>query len=284
MKVSFEITACINLPTQVILGSYIHPQVNTIQILQTEINKWRAKYKVVISLPASENNERVADISEEVRNRLVAIFTVASRVDVSATDELLIESQDSSVAINRRGDRRDLQKLATPMRVTFLDARIANCSELEWNALKRLKQAFLSTSFADKFEAFAGTIDVLGKNDFPQFSRQVQKRMSAYLEQRLCVAHDVAQRIVNARHNKIHENAIDQTLKSDFYALIHQVADNLCARFYLPIKVNAISRIFTDEFQVVHAPEKRQPSTSKVGRNEPCPCKSGKKFKKCCGA
>jgi len=21
----------------------------------------------------------------------------------------------------------------------------------------------------------------------------------------------------------------------------------------------------------------------KVGRNEPCPCKSGKKFKKCCG-
>ncbi len=28
-----------------------------------------------------------------------------------------------------------------------------------------------------------------------------------------------------------------------------------------------------------------QPSVSrKVGRNEPCPCGSGKKFKKCCGA
>ncbi|MGB5261359.1 MAG: SEC-C metal-binding domain-containing protein, partial [Gammaproteobacteria bacterium] len=24
--------------------------------------------------------------------------------------------------------------------------------------------------------------------------------------------------------------------------------------------------------------------TRKVGRNEPCPCGSGKKFKKCCGA
>ena len=24
-------------------------------------------------------------------------------------------------------------------------------------------------------------------------------------------------------------------------------------------------------------------STSKVGRNEPCPCGSGKKYKKCCG-
>ncbi len=24
-------------------------------------------------------------------------------------------------------------------------------------------------------------------------------------------------------------------------------------------------------------------TTSKVGRNEPCPCGSGKKYKKCCG-
>jgi uncharacterized protein YecA (UPF0149 family) len=25
-------------------------------------------------------------------------------------------------------------------------------------------------------------------------------------------------------------------------------------------------------------------TTPKIGRNEPCPCGSGKKFKKCCGA
>jgi preprotein translocase subunit SecA len=34
-------------------------------------------------------------------------------------------------------------------------------------------------------------------------------------------------------------------------------------------------------------PPKRQPvrrSTPKVGRNEPCPCGSGKKYKKCCGS
>lgn len=29
------------------------------------------------------------------------------------------------------------------------------------------------------------------------------------------------------------------------------------------------------------APAKRL--SSKVGRNDPCPCESGKKFKKCCG-
>ena len=34
------------------------------------------------------------------------------------------------------------------------------------------------------------------------------------------------------------------------------------------------------------APEKKKPqkrSARKVGRNAPCPCGSGKKFKKCCG-
>ncbi len=30
------------------------------------------------------------------------------------------------------------------------------------------------------------------------------------------------------------------------------------------------------------APEQERTST-KVGRNDPCPCGSGKKFKKCCG-
>jgi uncharacterized protein len=28
----------------------------------------------------------------------------------------------------------------------------------------------------------------------------------------------------------------------------------------------------------------RRRSAAKIGRNEPCPCGSGKKFKKCCGA
>jgi SWIM/SEC-C metal-binding protein len=31
-------------------------------------------------------------------------------------------------------------------------------------------------------------------------------------------------------------------------------------------------------------PTKPVQSTKKVGRNDPCPCGSGKKFKKCCGS
>ncbi len=33
-----------------------------------------------------------------------------------------------------------------------------------------------------------------------------------------------------------------------------------------------------------HYPETYVRPEPKIGRNEPCPCGSGKKFKKCCGA
>jgi len=33
----------------------------------------------------------------------------------------------------------------------------------------------------------------------------------------------------------------------------------------------------------VHGPEPYRRETPRVGRNEPCPCGSGKKYKKCCG-
>ena len=32
------------------------------------------------------------------------------------------------------------------------------------------------------------------------------------------------------------------------------------------------------------APQKKPATSKKVGRNDPCPCGSGKKYKKCCGA
>jgi uncharacterized protein len=41
-------------------------------------------------------------------------------------------------------------------------------------------------------------------------------------------------------------------------------------------------RAFADAARVAAAPYERD--EPKVGRNEPCPCGSGKKFKKCCGA
>jgi uncharacterized protein len=44
-------------------------------------------------------------------------------------------------------------------------------------------------------------------------------------------------------------------------------------------------RYFREQRQVNVAAHKREPrpSTPKIGRNDPCPCGSGKKYKRCCG-
>ena len=41
--------------------------------------------------------------------------------------------------------------------------------------------------------------------------------------------------------------------------------------FWLPVR------------QAINERQRAQRMSTKVGRNEPCPCGSGKKFKRCCG-
>jgi len=43
-------------------------------------------------------------------------------------------------------------------------------------------------------------------------------------------------------------------------------------------------RFVEGDAQAEEKPEPQSPSGPKVGRNDPCPCGSGKKYKKCCGA
>jgi preprotein translocase subunit SecA len=38
-----------------------------------------------------------------------------------------------------------------------------------------------------------------------------------------------------------------------------------------------------DDAPIPDAPVEQAKSTGTVGRNDPCPCGSGKKYKKCCG-
>lgn len=56
--------------------------------------------------------------------------------------------------------------------------------------------------------------------------------------------------------------------------LAQQIEDSLVNihAFWLPLR------------EAIHERETAQRSRTKVGRNEPCPCGSGKKFKKCCGS
>ncbi len=55
-------------------------------------------------------------------------------------------------------------------------------------------------------------------------------------------------------------------------------------RIYSSATVLFCSNAFSDVFDVISTPKPEQPAvTEKVGRNDPCPCGSGKKFKNCCG-
>jgi len=55
----------------------------------------------------------------------------------------------------------------------------------------------------------------------------------------------------------------------------------------IPASIAAIYRFWLPHRQAVHEQKlasAMQRTEPKVGRNDPCPCGSGKKFKKCCGA
>ena len=56
-------------------------------------------------------------------------------------------------------------------------------------------------------------------------------------------------------------------------------------RLYSSATVLYCSNVFAEVFDVISAPKEEQANINfeKVGRNEPCPCGSGKKFKHCCG-
>ncbi len=74
--------------------------------------------------------------------------------------------------------------------------------------------------------------------------------------------------------------------KYTFEDLIHEYkSDYLERTIYSSATVLYCSRVFSDVFDVIAAPKPEQPQQAipKVGRNEPCPCGSGKKYKNCCG-
>ena len=63
-------------------------------------------------------------------------------------------------------------------------------------------------------------------------------------------------------------------------------SDYLNNKIYSSATVLYCSNAFSDVFEVISTPKPEKPvmPDRKIGRNEPCPCGSGKKYKNCCGA
>lgn len=82
---------------------------------------------------------------------------------------------------------------------------------------------------------------------------------------------------------------INESLEKEytFEELIKEYkSEYLKHRLYSSATVLFCSNAFSSVFDVISAPKPEQPEIpmEKVGRNEPCPCGSGKKFKNCCGS
>lgn len=80
------------------------------------------------------------------------------------------------------------------------------------------------------------------------------------------------------------ETKLDFTI--DFKALYQKMVEYKADHLYSLPQWNSI---FTDEELKTFYKEQKKSRTvinpeSKIGRNDPCPCGSGKKYKKCCGA
>lgn len=76
------------------------------------------------------------------------------------------------------------------------------------------------------------------------------------------------------------------TIKVDFKALYQKMVEYKAEHLYTLPQWNDI--FSAEELEALYKEQKRSKTVvnteEKVGRNDPCPCGSGKKYKKCCGA
>lgn len=74
------------------------------------------------------------------------------------------------------------------------------------------------------------------------------------------------------------------TLDVDFETLYFNMLDNKADWLYsLPQWDNILDENIRKELQKKHRTAKTVVKEEKIGRNDQCPCGSGKKYKKCCG-
>jgi hypothetical protein len=102
-------------------------------------------------------------------------------------------------------------------------------------------------------------------------------RPAALFAYALSTRHEISRGRIRALHRKVEDAAGGLTEEED---LLVQMAldERLLLNGHQPV---FNSERFSDAEDIFDAPT---PAPSKTGRNDPCPCGSGKKFKKCCGS
>ena len=130
--------------------------------------------------------------------------------------------------------------------------------------------------FYETFTKIFESVDVEGKNECVKYFLTNDSIPDTILE-RVSTQYKNFMQVINEVLEK--EYSFEELIKE-------YKSEYLKNRLYSSATVLYCSNVFADVFDVISAPkpEHVEINTEKVGRNNPCPCGSGKKFKHCCGA
>lgn len=231
-KISFDILdSCVDFPTSILTENLFNLPISKVKITQTNIEEWKATYNVIAELKEGLSEEQVEQTALELRERIVALFALVSDCDVSVTDEIniILSSEKKYINMERGGARNIQKRISFPIKLGMKKSILINATNLEWHALTRFKDSIMSNSNPQRFEALVGTIDTLGKIEYPRYG--VSKRMSEYMKNNLHLGSSDIKLIVKHRHKKIHENEYSKAIYSTFLNVKNRVSDDLWKRF-----------------------------------------------------
>lgn len=137
------------------------------------------------------------------------------------------------------------------------------------------KSGLYAIPFYETFTKIFEGEDIENKKDCIQYFLTNESIPSSILEK------------VNAKYSNFMD-VINKTMETNltFEELLNEYkSDFLGKTVYSSATVLYCSSAFSAMFDVISEEKPEQPAipTKKVGRNEPCPCGSGKKYKNCCG-
>ena len=146
-------------------------------------------------------------------------------------------------------------------------------NETVWSAYMAAEQKVYERIIGEKREHISGTVAELSK----EFNMPAEE-VAAFID-------GINEALPEAYDLKELEEDTPVTLDIDFQKLYKKMVEYKAEHLYTLPEWN---EIFDEEKQKALYTEQKKSRTvvkgEKIGRNDPCPCGSGKKYKKCCGA
>lgn len=155
---------------------------------------------------------------------------------------------------------------------SMLEGQVEDANEAYWNSYFEKERNVYSQILADKSQKISGTISELAEKynmELVEFVGFIDG-INGSLEESIDLDEVQEDTIVtlNIMWDKLYWNMMEA--KADWLYQLEEWNDILDEGTR-----QELSKAFKQSKQLVR---------DKVGRNEPCPCGSGKKYKKCCGA